>query len=149
MMLGAVVIAAGYIFVALRTDSITDIVIASGIIGAAGISTAATAQLITDAVPATDTASANGVNTLMRQVGIATSTAVLTVVLAHTTISLGSATLPSEEGFRTTFIVGAAAAIVGLLLTALIPTRTPVSGGSAEQYSKPADAPAGDAIPQR
>ncbi|MET8406368.1 MFS transporter [Streptomyces sp900116325] len=150
MMLGAVVIAAGYVFVILRTDSVADIVIASGVIGAgAGISTAATAELITDAVPVTDTASANGVNTLMRQVGIATSTAVLSVVLAHTTISVGSATLPSAEGFRTTFIVGAAAAIVGLLLSALIPSRGPVSGGSAEHYSKPAEAPDGYAIPQR
>ncbi|MFF3464020.1 MFS transporter [Streptomyces sp. NPDC002619] len=134
MMLGAILIAAGYVFVMLWTDSVIDIVVASSLIGAgAGISVAATSNLITDAVPVTDTASANGVNALMRSVGSATSTAVLTVVLAHATISLGSATLPAAEGFRTTFIVGAAAAIVGLLFSALIPTRTPMSGGPAQR----------------
>ncbi|MGI5512188.1 MFS transporter [Streptomyces sp. CA-106131] len=150
MMLGAIVIAAGYVFVTLRTDSVIEILVASGIIGAgAGISTAATGKLITDAVPVTDTASANGVNTLMRSVGSATSAAVLTVVLAHATISVGSAALPSAEGFRTTFIVGAAAALVGLFFSALIPKRTPMSGGPEEQYSKPVNAPDGDVISKR
>ncbi|MCM0674433.1 MFS transporter [Micromonospora phytophila] len=122
MMLGAIVIAAGYVFITLLMNSVIDFVIASGIIGAgAGISTAATSKLITDAVPVTETGSANGVNTLMRSVGSAAASAVLTVILAQVTITVGAATLPTAAGFRTTFVVAAAAAIIGLLLTALVP----------------------------
>ncbi|SOE31722.1 MFS transporter [Streptomyces sp. OK228] len=149
MMLGAIVMAAGYVFVTLLMNSVLEFVIASGIIGAgAGISVAATSKLITDAVPVTETASANGVNNLMRSVGTAAASAVLTVILAHGAITVGPATLPSAEGFRTAFTVGAAAAIVGLLFSALIPNRTPMSGGPAEQYSKPVDAD-GDVISKR
>lgn len=131
MILGAVVIAAGYILVTLRMNSVLEFVIASGVIGAgAGISVAATAKLITDSVPVTETASANGVNMLMRSVGSAVASAVLTVILAHVAITAGSA-LPSAEGYRTTFIVAAAAAALGLVLTALVPTRTAQGDGSA------------------
>jgi MFS family permease len=138
MMLGAIVIAAGYVFVTLLMGSVIEFVIASGIIGAGtGISTAATSKLITDAVPMTETGSANGVNTLMRSVGSSAASAVLTVILAEVTSTVGGATFPSEEGFRTTFVVAAAAAILGLFLTALVPTRTPKAGGPAEQYSRP------------
>ncbi|MFC4022023.1 MFS transporter [Micromonospora sp. GCM10011542] len=130
MMLGAIVIAVGYIYVTLRMDSVGDFVIASAVIGAgAGISTAATAKLITDAVPVTETASANGVNMLMRSVGSAAASAVLVVILAQVTITVGAATLPSEAAFRTAFIVAVAAAVIGLLLTALVPTRAPKADG--------------------
>jgi MFS family permease len=140
MMLGAIVIAAGYVFVTLRMNSVFEFVIASGVIGAgAGISTAATSKLITDAVPMTETASANGVNTLIRSVGAAAASAVLTVILAHATITVGAARVPTAEGFRNTFVVAAAAAVIGLLLTALIPARTPKFGGPAVRYSNPVD----------
>ncbi|MFD9003661.1 MFS transporter [Streptomyces sp. NPDC059582] len=150
MLLGAVVVAAGYVFVALRMESIAVFVIASGVIGAgAGISAAATTKLITDSAPVTDTASANGVNALMRSVGSAASTAVLPVILAHATITVGPATLPSADGFRTTFYVGAAAAIVALVLTALVPASTPTSGVLARQHSTPVAKPDGGVLARR
>jgi MFS family permease len=122
LMLGASVIAAGYAFVTLLSGSVVELVIASAIIGAgAGIAVAATPTLIIDAVPVTETASASGLNALTRSLGTAASSAVMTMILAHVTITAGAATLPSAAGFRTTFAVAAAAAIIGLLLTALVP----------------------------
>ncbi len=142
MMLGAGVIAAGYLLVALWMNSVVGFVVASVVIGAgAGISVAATGKLITDAVPVTETASANGVNNLMRSIGSAAASAVLTVILAHATITVGVATLPSKDGFRAAFVVAGAMAVLGLFLTALIPTRTPKPGGPAQRHPNPVDAP--------
>jgi hypothetical protein len=43
--------------------------------------------------------------------------------MAQVTSPVGGATFPSQEGFRTTFVVAAAAALLGLFLTALVPAR--------------------------
>lgn len=133
MMVGAAVMAAGYVFIALCMTSVNDFVIAATIIGAgAGIAIAATSSLITDAVPVTETASANGVNTLMRSVGGAVASAVLALILTHTTVKVGAATLPSREGVRTAFTVAAAAAVIGLMFTAFVPgNRSMPSNSSA------------------
>ncbi|MGW9028343.1 MFS transporter [Streptomyces sp. NPDC055722] len=131
MMVGAIVMAVGYAFITLWMNSVVDFIIAAAVIGAgAGVAIAATASLITDAVPTTETASANGVNTLMRSVGGAVASSVLTVILTHATIKVGAATLPSLGGFRTSFMVASAAAIAGLACTAFIPGRRPTSVGS-------------------
>lgn len=122
MIVAAVLIGAGYLHVLLRTDSVADIIFASALIGAgAGISTAATAKLISDSVPMTETASANGVNALMRSMGSATGAALLTLILAHATLHVGPASLPSEAGLRTAFLVGIGAAVTSLICVALIP----------------------------
>jgi MFS family permease len=142
LMLGASVIAAGYVFAMLLMGSVVELVIASAIIGAgAGIAVAATPTLIIDAVPVTETASAIGVNTLMRSVGTTASSAVMTMILAHVTITVGAATLPSAAGLRTTFVVAAAAAIIGLLLTALVPTPRRNPAGR-HQHTEPLASPA-------
>ncbi|MFJ4848555.1 MULTISPECIES: MFS transporter [unclassified Streptomyces] len=127
MMAGSTIMAAGYVFIALRMGSVTDFVIAATVVGAgAGTAIAATSMLITNAVPASDTASANGVNTLMRSVGGAAAGTVLVLVLAHSAIAVGTTTFPSQQAFRTSFVVAAAAALVGLALTTLVPGRMPV-----------------------
>jgi MFS family permease len=124
LMLGAVVIAFGYIFVTLWMDSVFELVIASVIIGGGvGIAYAAMPALIMGSVPMTETASANGLNALMRSVGTSTSSAVMATMLAHLTIMVGTTAVPSASGFRATFVVAAVAALVGLGLTALIPAR--------------------------
>jgi MFS family permease len=124
LMLGAVVIAVGYIFVTLLMDNVFELVVASVIIGGGvGIAYAAMPALIMSAVPVTETASANGLNSLMRSVGTSTSSAVMATMLAHLTIMVGATAVPSASGFRATFIVAAVAALVGLGLTALIPAR--------------------------
>ncbi|MEU6347192.1 MFS transporter [Streptomyces sp. NPDC046977] len=124
MMAGSAVMAASYVLVALRMGSVTDFVIAATLVGAgAGIAVAATSVLITHAVPVTGTASANGVNTLMRSVGGAAASTVLVLVLTHSTVVVGATAFPSRAAFRTSFVVAAGAALVGLVLTAFVPGR--------------------------
>ncbi|MEU2253034.1 MFS transporter [Nocardia xishanensis] len=122
LMLGSAVIAAGYLCAVLLMNSVWEIMLAAVIVaGGVGLAYAAMPALIMGAVPITETAAANGLNSLMRSIGTSTSSAVMSVVLAHMTISLGAHLLPSRDGFHTTFFIAMAAAIVAIALTACIP----------------------------
>ncbi|MGW0245245.1 MFS transporter [Nocardia goodfellowii] len=122
LMLGSAVIAAGYLLAVVLMDSVWQIMLASIICaGGVGLAYAAMPALIMGAVPITETAAANGLNSLMRSIGTSTSSAVMSVVLAHMTIQLGAHVLPSREGFHTTFFIAMAAAVVAIALTACIP----------------------------
>ncbi|MFC9893855.1 MFS transporter [Nocardia sp. NPDC127579] len=122
LMLGSAVVALGYLLAVLLMDSVWQIMLASVICaGGVGLAYAAMPALIMGAVPITETAAANGLNSLMRSIGTSTSAAVMSVVLAHLTIQLGSHVLPSREAFHTTFFIAMAAAVVAIGLTACIP----------------------------
>jgi MFS family permease len=124
LMSGALVIAAGYAFAIVLMDNALELITASVIIGAGvGIAYAAMPALIMGSVPVTETASANGLNSLMRSVGTAISSAVMAAMLAQLTISVGGLPVPSLAGFRATFAVAAGAALAGALLAALVPRR--------------------------
>ena len=64
------------------------------------ITYAAMPTLIMASVPITETASANGLNSLLRAIGTSTSSAVVTAVLASTTIQLGSSSFPTFTAFQ-------------------------------------------------
>ncbi|MBF6364417.1 MFS transporter [Nocardia puris] len=122
LMLGAAVIGVGYLCAVLLMNSVWEIVLAGVIVaGGVGLAFAAMPALIMGAVPITETAAANGLNSLMRSIGTSTSAAVMSVVLAHMTVSLGAHVLPSRDGFHTTFYIAVAASIVAIVLTACIP----------------------------
>lgn len=124
--LGSSVIGIGYVSAFMLMNSVWEIVVAGMIICAGvGLAYAAMPALIMGAVPISETAAANGLNALMRSVGTSTSAAVMSVVLAHMTISLGGHLLPSRDGFQTAFGISIAAAVVAILLTLCIPTRKP------------------------
>lgn len=124
LMTGAITIAAGYGFATVLMDNAFELIIASIIVGGGvGIAYAAMPALIMGAVPISETASANGLNSLMRSVGTATSSAVMATMLAQLAITVGGVSVPSAEGFRLSFVVAAAAALLGLALTAFVPKR--------------------------
>ena len=90
LMTGAVTIAAGYGFATVLMDNAFELITASIIIGGGvGIAYAAMPALIMGSVPVTETASANGLNSLMRSVGTATSSAVMATMLAQLAITVG------------------------------------------------------------
>jgi MFS family permease len=123
LLVGAAVISAGYWLGLVMMDTPWQVCLI-GILIAVGIafSYAAMPALIMSAVPLSETAAANGLNSLMRSIGTSLSSAVIGVVLAHMTTSLGT---PSLNGFRTAFVIGGGTALLALCAGLLIPGRTP------------------------
>ncbi|MDF4252189.1 MFS transporter [Streptomyces sp. WMMB303] len=126
---GALVISAGYgLSLALMGSAwglmVVGIVINSGV----GLAYGAMPALIMSSVPLSETAAANGFNTLMRSLGTTIGSAVIGVVLAQSTITLGGHRLASETGFRTGLLIGCGVALVAAVVAAVIPAVRGVGG---------------------
>ncbi|MDH2424539.1 MFS transporter [Sphaerisporangium sp. TRM90804] len=129
LMLGTVVIAAGYAATLGLMSSAIQVVIGSSVIAAGvGLAYAAMPALIMTAVPASETAAANGLNALMRSIGTSASSAVISVVLAHMTITVGAFSLPSLRGLQVALLITCGVATLGVLITHFIPGRPPAVG---------------------
>ncbi|MFJ5274197.1 MFS transporter [Streptomyces sp. NPDC088358] len=127
---GVLVIAAGYgLALTLMGTAwglmLVGIVVNSGV----GLAYGAMPALIMSSVPLSETAAANGFNTLMRSLGTSVGAAVIGVVLAQMTTTLGGYTFASEDGFRTSLIIGCGVAVVAAVIAAAIPAARAVTGG--------------------
>jgi MFS family permease len=132
LMLGAVVVAAGYALGIVLMSAAWHLVLISSIIGAGiGLAYGAMPALVMGAVPVSETAAANSLNTLMRSIGTSVSSATAGLILARLTISFGPATLPSQNGFRLVLGMGSAAALIALAVAAFLPGRSPVAATPA------------------
>ncbi|MCP9206382.1 MFS transporter [Streptomyces sp. NEAU-Y11] len=152
LVLGLIVIAATYGAGTVMMDHVWQIVVLSVALGiGVGIAYSAMPTLIISSVPASETGAANGLNTLMRSIGMSTSSAVVGVILAHQTTSFGGVPLPNTDGFKTSFAVACAAAIGGLLIALFLPgrRRTALASGNpaatSEASQDGADAPRAEA----
>lgn len=124
LMIGAAVVATGYALGIGLMATIWQLVLVSCVIGAGvGLSYGAMPALIMAAVPVSETAAANSLNTLMRAIGTATSSAVAGVILAQLTTSFGAVAVPSQGGFRLIMAIGAVAAAGAIVVAAFIPGR--------------------------
>ncbi|WP_063727765.1 MFS transporter [Streptomyces sp. RTd22] len=138
---GIIVIGATYGAGLVMIDHIWQIVVLSTALGVGiGIAYSAMPTLIVSAVPARETGAANGLNTLMRSIGMSTSSAVVGVILARQTTDFGGVALPSKDGFQMSFMVACAASVVGLVIAFCLPGRRRVPGGVSS-------APAGSSTP--
>ncbi|WP_433442927.1 MFS transporter [Nonomuraea sp. CA-141351] len=141
LLLGTVIIAAGYLLALALMGEAWGVLVFSAVVSAGiGFAYAAMPSIIMSAVPLTETAAANGLNSLMRSIGTSCASAVLGAVLANLTIKLGPVTLPSEAGFRAGFIIGGGVALVAALIVLTIPGRRaaarPVSSGEPAESGR-------------
>lgn len=106
-------------------------------LGALGRAYGAMPALIMRAVPLGETAAANGFNTLMRSLGTSVGAAVIGVVLAQMTTTMGGFTSASEDGFRTALVIGGGVALVSALIASVIPAaRTTAADGGADDTAR-------------
>jgi MFS family permease len=140
LMIGAVVVAAGYGLSLVLMPEVWHIVLVACVIGGGvGFAYGAMPALIMGAVPASETAAANSLNTLMRSMGTSFASALAGVILAQMTTGFGGYALPSENGFKTVMAIGAGAALLAFFLASFLPRRqaatepAPVPEGPAEQ----------------
>ncbi|EME21232.1 MFS transporter [Rhodococcus triatomae] len=138
LVVGIVVIAAGYLVGAVAMQHIWQLVVVSTVIGAGiGIAYAAMPALIMSAVPLHETGAANGLNSLMRLVGTSLAAAVMTVVLTGATMQLGTTEVPTEGAFVATFLIGGAAALLALVVAFFIPRRAVSRDAAADKTREP------------
>jgi MFS family permease len=126
LMLGAVVVAAGYALGIVLMSATWHLVLVSSVIGAGiGLAYGAMPSLVMGAVPVSETAAANSLNTLMRSIGTSVSSATAGLILARLTIRFGPVELPSQNGLRLVLGMGSAAALIALGVAAFLPRRAP------------------------
>lgn len=141
LMVGAVVVAAGYGLGTVLMSAIWQLVLVSAVIGAGiGLAYGAMPALIMAAVPLSETAAANSLNTLMRSIGTSISSAVSGAILAQLTMSLGPVTVPSQDGFRVVLALGAVMALIALVIMSFIPGRRPAALAGTTHTAVPAHA---------
>ncbi|MEV0980061.1 MFS transporter [Streptomyces sp. NPDC049915] len=139
LMLGAVIVAAGYGLNIWLMSAVWQLVLVSCVIGAGvGFAYGAMPALIMGAVEPSETAAANSLNTLMRSIGTSVASAIAGVILAHLTTNLGPVALPSENGFKVVMATGCGAAVLALLVAAFIPGRRPAAVPAPAQEPAPA-----------
>ncbi len=135
--IGASILGCGYLFAFFLMDAAWKLMLASIIcaIGGVGVGYAAMPTLIMGgSVPATEAGAAVGLNGLMRSLGTTVASAVMALILASATISLGGTEVPPDEStFTWCFLIAAAAAFVGVAITMLIPPSKGRTSGIVEE----------------
>ncbi|MFT4220803.1 MAG: MFS transporter [Microbacterium sp.] len=136
--IGAGVLSAGYVMGVFLTDEPWKLLLATIVSSCGvGIGYAAMPALILGNVPRDEASSSVGVNSLMRSMGTAVAGAVMGIVLTSQTTTLGGeTTIPTHGAFQTCFVIGAAAAAAGVILTLLVP-RDKSAGTATEQAGAP------------
>lgn len=128
LILGAMVIAAGYALSLRLVHQVWQVVVAATVVTAGtAISYAAMPTLIMRAVPITETAAANGLNTLLRSVGTASASAAVAAVLTSTTMRLGAAAVPALTAFHHSHLIAGVAAVVAAAVACALPGRAPAA----------------------
>ncbi|MFD8863240.1 MFS transporter [Streptomyces sp. NPDC059590] len=143
LMIGALIVSAGYGLNIVMMSEVWQLVVVSCIIGAGvGFAYGAMPSLIMGAVDPSETAAANSLNTLMRSIGTSTASAVAGVILAQMVTDFGGHALPSENGFKVVMAVGAGAALISFAVASLIPGRRPLAAAhpTADDTTEPATA---------
>ncbi|MBB3677202.1 MFS transporter [Modestobacter versicolor] len=119
LVIGTLVVAAGYLAFALAHDSQGAILAGSVVMGAGfGLAFAAMSNLIVAAVPPSQTGVASGMNANIRTIGGSIGAAVMaSVVTAHA----GAGGLPAESGYTNGFLMLTGALVAAALAALLIP----------------------------
>ncbi|WP_250304318.1 MFS transporter [Streptomyces sp. A 4/2] len=124
LMIGMLIIAIGYGAGLALMSAPWQTIIVSVVVGAGiGLAYSSLPALIIGAVDPSETGAANGLNTLMRSIGTSVSSAVIGMVLAHTSVAMGPVSVPSMNGFRTSFMIATGAVLIGLVLAVFLPSR--------------------------
>ncbi|WP_223693614.1 MFS transporter [Leifsonia poae] len=120
--LGALVVAAGWVYRIFAVGSLTEVIIGSAIIGiGTGIGYAAIPSLINAHTPPSEIAAANGLNSLFRSLGSSLAAAIGASILAANTVLLGAVAIPSLSAYRILFVICAVASLCAAIIVLFIP----------------------------
>lgn len=125
LILGGIIIAAGFIAGIFLLDEVWHVILISTITGlGVGFAYAAMPTLIMRAVPPSETAAANGLNSVMRTLGSSLSATLVGVILSTNIVVTAGVGTPSRDAFAQVFTLGAAVVLVGVVIALFIPRRS-------------------------
>ncbi|SFN07544.1 Major Facilitator Superfamily protein [Pseudonocardia ammonioxydans] len=147
LVLGTLLLGAGNLAFALMPGTVWLLVlVTTGTAIGAALAYSAIPLLIMRAVPEAETAAANSLNTLARQLGTSSCTAVVAAVTTAFVVDGGA--FPASTAYSVSFAAAGAAALVATLLVAVTPApdNAPDNAepGSPEEHGTTQDGPAGD-----
>lgn len=121
---GLGIIAVGYVFGSIWLTEVWHAILVATAVGfGIGFAYAAMPTLIMSAVPKTETAAANSVNSVMRSLGSTAASAVVGIVLASQTVSVGAVTTPTSAAFAQALVLAAIIGVVGVGFALALPRR--------------------------
>lgn len=124
LILGAVVLSLGYLLRIFLMHSAWQVCIGAVIVSVGTILAFSSMPIIImDAVPVSETAAANGLNTVLRSMGMATASATVAAILTTVTITIGQGVFPTQAAFQHIFLVAAIAAAAGAVIAWCLPSR--------------------------
>ncbi len=134
LLLGTLIAALAFAFLAVAHDARWHIYVATALMGAGiGLAFAAMANLIVEAVEPTETGVATGMNTIMRSIGGSIGAQVAASIVAGSVVA--STNFPTESGYTDAFIVSAIGLVGAFAASLAIPRRR---GGQPEPATPPA-----------
>ena len=124
MTLGALLMAASFIYLAFMHDHPWQMIAGSAVMGlGVGAAFASMANLIVELVPQSQTGEATGMNTIMRTVGGALGAQIAASILANHLASSGLST--TDTGFTVAFAVTGFVCLAGAFVSLAIPSERP------------------------
>lgn len=121
---GAAALVAAYVFTLLFSTEVWHILVANLLIGVGiGFGYASMPMLIMRSVPQSETGASNGLNALFRSLGTSTASAAIGAVLASFSVTQGGVQIPTATAFQVSFVLGAIAAAIALVIALFIPTK--------------------------
>ena len=133
-----------YVWLALFHATLAEVAVGGLLVGIGiGLAFAAMANLVVEAVRPDQTGVATGINTIMRSIGGAVGAQIAAALIAGHQILGGR--YPAESGFTDAFVMSAAAAVVALVVTALIP-RPPRGAEAPADRERPVHRRVGEPV---
>lgn len=134
LIIGTAIMTIGYVGRYVAGDTVTHVIIGSTVVGlGVAMSFAAMPTLIMRAVPVTESASANGLSTLVRNIGAATASAVVAVVLAGSAVPVGDDLVPTAQGVHAVMLVAAVLTLTAMIIAIAIPRVSPQHSAARSQ----------------
>ena len=123
-LVGGMLLATGYVFRMFVMAAPWQITIGAIWVGL-GTMTAMSAapNIIMRSVPITETAAANGLNNVLRNTGMAISSATVAAFLTGMTVLIGNKIYPDRTAFVLVYFVAALCALVGVVVIAFLPKK--------------------------
>lgn len=137
--IGCLAVGAGYVMPLWLHTEIWHFMVAATVMSTGiAFGYAAMPTLIMSSVPMNETAAANGLNALMRSMGLAMSGTMVTVILGSYTMQVGEGIFPTMQGFRVVYVASLASCVLGALCTFIIPRGTRLESAPGLEEMAPA-----------